>query len=352
MASLDRHVTLSYSCEQSRLRVDRPVQGHQACRLKVIFGWARIVSAYYLRGPARPHRWNDSRCNKSATSSLTGRAKRRSRCPQRSRLRCRMSSEFRAARAAFLGIERSLTGRRWAARLADERMALAMAQRHGLPDAICRLLAAREVDLEGVPDFLEPTLRKFLPDPSHLKDMDAAIARVVRAVPRGREDRGVRRLRRRWRHLVGAAGALLPGGRRQCRRLHSRPAQGRLRPQHAGAARHQGAGRRGRDHRRLRHHRLRAAGRGQARGPRPDRHRPSHGRDRAAAGGGGGRSQSPGRRQPAQADGGGRRGFPAGGRRQSRPARGRLVRRRHAPSPTCANGSTSWPWARCAMSCR
>src|SRR6266498_3583292 len=118
----------------------------------------------------------------SERSSLTGRAKSQPRCPQPSRLRWRMSPEFRAARAAFLGIERSLTGRRWAARLADERMALAMAQRHGLPDAICRLLAAREVDLEGVPDFLEPTLRKFLPDPSHLKGMDDAVARLVRAV--------------------------------------------------------------------------------------------------------------------------------------------------------------------------
>ena len=96
-----------------------------------------------------------------------------------------MSLEFRAVRAAFLGIERSLTGRRWAARLGDERMALAMAQRHGLPDAICRLLAAREVELEDVPDFLEPTLRKFLPDPSHLKDMDTAVARIVRAVRDG-----------------------------------------------------------------------------------------------------------------------------------------------------------------------
>ncbi len=96
-----------------------------------------------------------------------------------------MSSEIRAARAAFLGVERSLTGRRWAERLADERTALAIAQRHGLPDAICRLLAAREVDLEGVPDFLEPTLRKFLPDPSHLKDMDIAIERLVRAVQQG-----------------------------------------------------------------------------------------------------------------------------------------------------------------------
>jgi single-stranded-DNA-specific exonuclease len=96
-----------------------------------------------------------------------------------------MASETRHQRAAFLGIEHSLTGRRWAERLSDERIALAMAQRHGLPDAICRLLAAREVDLEGVPDFLEPTLRKFLPDPSHLKDMDVAVARLVRAVQQG-----------------------------------------------------------------------------------------------------------------------------------------------------------------------
>ena len=93
-----------------------------------------------------------------------------------------MSDNARAERAAFLGVERSLTGRRWAARLADERVALAIAQRHGLPDAICRLLAARDVGLDAVPDFLEPTLRKFLPDPSHLKDMDAAVARLVTAV--------------------------------------------------------------------------------------------------------------------------------------------------------------------------
>lgn len=96
-----------------------------------------------------------------------------------------MSDTARAERAAFLGIERSLTGRRWAARLADERAALAIAQRHGLPDAICRLLAARDIGLDAVPDFLEPTLRRFLPDPSHLKDMDAAVARLVAAVEKG-----------------------------------------------------------------------------------------------------------------------------------------------------------------------
>ncbi|MBM3643903.1 MAG: single-stranded-DNA-specific exonuclease RecJ [Alphaproteobacteria bacterium] len=91
----------------------------------------------------------------------------------------------RAPRAAFLGVEQSLTGRRWAARLEDERTALAIAQRHGVPDALARLLAARNVGLDEVPDFLDPTLRRFLPDPSHLKDMDAAIARVVRAIREG-----------------------------------------------------------------------------------------------------------------------------------------------------------------------
>ena len=96
-----------------------------------------------------------------------------------------MTAEGRHERTAFLNVEKSLTGRRWAARLGDERLALAMAQRHGLPDAICRLLAARDVGLESVPDFLEPTLRKFLPDPSHLKDMDAAVERLVRAVKAG-----------------------------------------------------------------------------------------------------------------------------------------------------------------------
>ncbi len=96
-----------------------------------------------------------------------------------------MSEVSRIERPAFLGVERSLTGKRWATRLGDERQALAIAQRHGLPDAICRLLAARDVGLDSVGDFLEPTLRKFLPDPSHLKDMDVAVDRLVRALQTG-----------------------------------------------------------------------------------------------------------------------------------------------------------------------
>ncbi|MDP9128749.1 MAG: single-stranded-DNA-specific exonuclease RecJ, partial [Pseudomonadota bacterium] len=83
---------------------------------------------------------------------------------------------------AFLGVEHSVTGRKWIARSYNERHALALAQRHGLPDLIARSLSARGVTLEEAPGFLEPKLRDALPDPSLLKDMDRAAARLAEAI--------------------------------------------------------------------------------------------------------------------------------------------------------------------------
>ena len=90
-----------------------------------------------------------------------------------------------APRACFLGVERSVTGRRWEERLADSRVGLALAQRLGLPEVVGRVMAARGVDLDTAPAYLEPTLREALPDPLCLKDMDAAVARLIRAVTGG-----------------------------------------------------------------------------------------------------------------------------------------------------------------------
>ena len=84
-----------------------------------------------------------------------------------------------------LGIGRSLTGRRWVWREAEERLGLAIAQRAGLPELGGRLLAARGVPREGGGDFREPTLRALLPDPSRLIDMDMAAERLARAVRGG-----------------------------------------------------------------------------------------------------------------------------------------------------------------------
>ena len=47
-----------------------------------------------------------------------------------------------------LGVERSATGRRWVYRETDDRIALALAQRLGLPEVLGRVLAARAVGVE------------------------------------------------------------------------------------------------------------------------------------------------------------------------------------------------------------
>jgi single-stranded-DNA-specific exonuclease len=86
----------------------------------------------------------------------------------------------------FLGVESSATGRRWVGPGAEvERMGLAIAQAHDLPEIVGRVLAARGVLPEAVADYLNPTLRALMPDPSVLAGMDAAAARLARAVVKG-----------------------------------------------------------------------------------------------------------------------------------------------------------------------
>lgn len=89
--------------------------------------------------------------------------------------------------SAFLGVQNSCTGRRWLARPYDERAALALAQRHTLPDILAKSLNARGIGLDEAPAFLDPRLRDLLPDPSQFKDMDRAVARFIDAVTRGEQ---------------------------------------------------------------------------------------------------------------------------------------------------------------------
>ncbi len=88
---------------------------------------------------------------------------------------------------AFLGVSRSATGRRWRDRL-DPRgaaQALAIAQRHQLPEMLARVLAGRGVDLDAVADFLDPTIRRLMPEPFTVTQMEAATTRIAGAVTRG-----------------------------------------------------------------------------------------------------------------------------------------------------------------------
>ncbi|HEY0439323.1 MAG TPA: single-stranded-DNA-specific exonuclease RecJ [Xanthobacteraceae bacterium] len=87
---------------------------------------------------------------------------------------------------AFLGVERSACGRIWRDRLDDRgsARALAIVQRHGMPELLARILAGRGVEVDAVPAYLDPSIRTLLPDPDTLTDMAAAASRIADAVQR------------------------------------------------------------------------------------------------------------------------------------------------------------------------
>ncbi|MGY3698267.1 single-stranded-DNA-specific exonuclease [Bradyrhizobium sp. USDA 3240] len=88
---------------------------------------------------------------------------------------------------AFLGVARSLTGKLWRDRL-DARgaaRALAIVQRHNLPEMLARVLAGRDVAIDEVADFLDPTIRKLMPDPHTVTEMEHAAKRIADAAVRG-----------------------------------------------------------------------------------------------------------------------------------------------------------------------
>jgi single-stranded-DNA-specific exonuclease len=87
----------------------------------------------------------------------------------------------------FLGVEHSATGRAWRDRL-DERgaaRALAIAQRHDVPELLARILAGRNIDVDGVDAFLDPAIKRAMPDPHVLAGMREAAGRIADAVGRG-----------------------------------------------------------------------------------------------------------------------------------------------------------------------
>ncbi|WP_262299159.1 single-stranded-DNA-specific exonuclease RecJ [Microvirga sesbaniae] len=87
---------------------------------------------------------------------------------------------------AFLGVTNSALGRTWVERCdaAQGTIALAIAQTHGLPDVLSRVLAGRGVGLHDTDGFLNPRLRDLMPDPHKVTDMEAAASRLADAVLR------------------------------------------------------------------------------------------------------------------------------------------------------------------------
>jgi single-stranded-DNA-specific exonuclease len=95
----------------------------------------------------------------------------------------------KVASRLFLGVERSVGGRPWRDRL-DERAttrALAIAQRHNVPELLARILAGRGVEVDEVEAFLDPTVRRLMPDPHTVTAMEEAALRLADAMMRGEQ---------------------------------------------------------------------------------------------------------------------------------------------------------------------
>jgi single-stranded-DNA-specific exonuclease len=99
----------------------------------------------------------------------------------------RLKVELPAAQEFFLGVQTSAKGFAWRERLdaGTRNIAAAISQRHGLPELLGRVLAARGIGIDDVPLALDPSIKALMPDPSTVNDMDKGAARLADAIVNG-----------------------------------------------------------------------------------------------------------------------------------------------------------------------
>jgi single-stranded-DNA-specific exonuclease len=88
-------------------------------------------------------------------------------------------------RRPALSVARSFSGRRWLFRENDADAARALSQEADISPALAGLLCARNVKPDEVADYLNPTLRRLLPEPFVLSGMEKAVARTMQAIESG-----------------------------------------------------------------------------------------------------------------------------------------------------------------------
>ena len=81
---------------------------------------------------------------------------------------------------------KSLGGNLWKISSGDERAAELLTQKYNFPFIVARILTLREVQAAEAADFLAPKIQKLMPNPSVLKDMDKAAARIAEAIQKRR----------------------------------------------------------------------------------------------------------------------------------------------------------------------
>ena len=79
-------------------------------------------------------------------------------------------------------LKKSALGIQWQQKPYDSRLSLAIAQRNDVSESLAKLLASKDIALEEVENFLNPTIKASLPDPFLLLDMDIAAGKIVNSI--------------------------------------------------------------------------------------------------------------------------------------------------------------------------
>ena len=82
----------------------------------------------------------------------------------------------------LLDVNNSYSGNKWSLRSNDEELISAIQRDNQISYITARIIAGREISLADVQDFLNPSLRKLLPDPSSMQDMDKAAKIIFNAI--------------------------------------------------------------------------------------------------------------------------------------------------------------------------
>ena len=83
---------------------------------------------------------------------------------------------------SLLDVNNSYSGNKWSLRSKDEELISSIQKDSQIDYITARIIAGRKIDLADVQDFLNPSLRKLLPDPSSMQDMDKAAKIIFNAI--------------------------------------------------------------------------------------------------------------------------------------------------------------------------
>ena len=82
----------------------------------------------------------------------------------------------------LLDVNNSYSGNKWSLRSKNEELISSIQKDSQIDYITARIIAGRKIDLADVQDFLNPSLRKLLPDPSSMQDMDKAAKIIFNAI--------------------------------------------------------------------------------------------------------------------------------------------------------------------------